>query len=108
MSNPKHSKAASDHMRERARQLRRDLTIPERLLWGLLRDRRLAGVKFRRQHPIGPYVVDFYCVSRGLVVELDGQSHADAGREDQIRQNYLESVVGLRVFRVAHDNVVRD
>jgi very-short-patch-repair endonuclease len=95
-------------MRERARQLRRDLTIPERLLWGLLRDRRLAGVKFRRQHPIGPYVVDFYCVSRGLVVELDGQSHADAGREDQIRQNYLESVVGLRVFRVAHDNVVRD
>ncbi len=95
-------------MRIRARQLRRDATFPERVLWGLLRDRRLNGVKFRRQHPIGPYVVDFYCSSHGLVVELDGNSHADRGREDLERQHYLESVAGLRVLRLGNDDVLDD
>ena len=82
MNDPKHSKSAFGHMRARRGQLRRDGTIPERLLWGLLRDRRLQGVKFRRQHPIGPYIVDFYCASCGLVVELDGRSHDDRGVPD--------------------------
>jgi len=108
MKHPKHSKSASDHMRARARQLRMSSTLPERTLWGLLRDRRLAGAKFRRQHPVGPYVVDFYCVSHGLVVELDGRSHHDRGVQDEQRQHYLESVAGLRVFRVDNDDVLHD
>jgi very-short-patch-repair endonuclease len=108
MSRPEHSKSASDHMRARARELRRNATVPERVLWGLLRDRRLGGVKFRRQHAIGPYVVDFYCSAHRLVVELDGRSHDDRGREDRQRQDYLESVAGLTVFRVANDDVLRD
>ena len=83
MKVPRRPKATSDHMRERARRLRKDSTIPERVLWTLLRDRRLSGVKFRRQHPIGPYVVDFYCPSHGLIVELDGRSHDDRGIRDQ-------------------------
>jgi very-short-patch-repair endonuclease len=95
-------------MRERARQLRRNSTFPERVLWSLLRDRRLADVKFRRQHPIGPYLVDFYCPSSRLVVELDGKSHDDRGAQDQERQQYLEAVVGLRVLRVTHDDVMHD
>jgi very-short-patch-repair endonuclease len=51
----------SHHMTDRARQLRHDATTTERLLWGLLRGGRLAGLKFRRQYPVGPFVVDFYC-----------------------------------------------
>jgi very-short-patch-repair endonuclease len=95
-------------MRARARQLRRNATFPERVLWGLLRDRRLSGLKFRRQHAVGPYVVDFYCSSHRLVVELDGRSHDDRGLEDRRRQNYLESVAGLKVLRVGNDDVLHD
>jgi very-short-patch-repair endonuclease len=108
MNDPKHSKSASDHMRSRARQLRHDATFPERVLWSLLRDRRLCGAKFRRQHPIGPYVVDFFCKSHGLVIELDGDSHADRGSDDRKRQDYLESAAGLRVLRLGNDDVLRD
>src|SRR5208337_573404 len=65
---------------ENARQLRRNATIPERMLWNRLRGGRLAGLKFRRQQPIGPYIVDFFCHEVGLVVEVDGRSH-DGGRK---------------------------
>jgi len=108
MEAPTHSKSASDDMRERARQFRRNSTFPERSLWELLRDRRLAGVKFRRQHAVGPYIVDFYCQSHRLVVELDGRSHHDRGVPDERRQHYLESVAGLRVVRIDNDDVLRD
>ncbi len=61
--------------RERARELRQDANLPERILWEQLRGRRFQGFKFRRQHPIGPYVVDFYCSAANLVLELDGETH---------------------------------
>jgi very-short-patch-repair endonuclease len=108
VTRPEHSKSASEHMRARARQLRRSATFPERVLWGLLRDRRLSGVKLRRQHAVGPYVVDFYCSSHRLIVELDGRSHDDRGLEDRQRQEYLESVAGLKVFRVGNDDILDD
>jgi very-short-patch-repair endonuclease len=108
MKDPKHSKSTSEHMKTSAIQLRRDAPFPERVLWSVLRDRRLNGVKFRRQHPIGAYIVDFYCRSHGLVVELDGRSHDDRGHEDRQRQDYLELVAGLKVFRVGNDDVLRD
>ena len=108
VKDPKHSKSASDHMRARARELGTNSTVPERILWELLRDRRLAGAKFRRQHPVGPYIVDFYCQSHRLVVELDGRSHDDRGVPDEQRQNYLESVAGLRVVRIENDDIVRN
>ncbi len=95
-------------MRSRARELRANATVPERILWGLLRDRRFAGVKFRRQHPVGPYVVDFYCPSHVLVVELDGRSHDDRGIADHERQRFLEDVVRLRITRVTNDDILRD
>ncbi len=78
------------------------------MLGQLLRDRGLAGTKFRRQHVVGPYFVDFYCPSHALVVELDGRSHHGRGIQDQERQNYLESVGGLRVFRVDNDDMLHD
>jgi very-short-patch-repair endonuclease len=60
-------------IRVKARQLRRDQTDAEQRLWAHLRDRQLYGAKFRRQHPIGPFVADFCCPQRKLVVELDGR-----------------------------------
>jgi very-short-patch-repair endonuclease len=97
----------STHMIHRARNLRQAGTSPEELLWLALRNGQIGGLKFRRQHPIGPYVVDFFCHSLGLVVELDGMSHDDKAAQDAARSKYLETQ-GLRVFRVTNDDVMHD
>ncbi len=76
-----------------ARELRSNATLPERVLWKLLRDRRRHGLKFRRQQPVGPFVADFYCASARLVVEIDGMGHdarADAGRDEWMRSEGIE------------------
>ena len=83
-----------------ARRLRRDSTPPERILWSRLRDRRLGGIKFRRQQPIGPFVADFYCPDARLVVELDGQVHGDHRARDARRNRWMEEE-GLQVLRVS-------
>ena len=62
-----------------ARENRKSATLPERLLWNVLRERALDGLKFRRQHPIGPYILDFYCPSHKLAIELDGKSPLTRG-----------------------------
>ena len=82
----------------RARQLRAGQTEVERRLWSRLRNRQLDGLKWKRQVPRGPYVVDFLCVEAGLVVELDGGQHADQLVYDARRTAYLESQ-GLKVLR---------
>jgi very-short-patch-repair endonuclease len=74
---------------ERARELRQPQTPIENKLWARLRDRRLGGLKFRRQHSIGRFVVDFYCADCRLVVEVDGDSHADQVEYDQARTVWL-------------------
>jgi very-short-patch-repair endonuclease len=74
----------------RARELRRDNSRAERKVWELLRDRRLTGVKFRRQHPIGPYFADFACISRKLVIEIDGDHHAFQVEADGRRTAAME------------------
>ncbi len=85
----------------RARALRRDMTLPEGLLWRELRKRQSA-LKFRRQHPIGRCVVDFYCPSAKLVIEIDGMSHdmGDHPERDRERDLWLKGQ-GLRVVRYA-------
>ena len=85
--------------------MRREPTFTERALWRLLRDRRLAGLKFRRQVPIGDYIVDFLCVSHHLVVEADGPMH-DAAR-DAIRDAWLRSK-RFRVLRFANSQIMLD
>jgi len=82
-----------------ARRLRREATRAERRVWSFLRQRP-GGLKFRRQHPIGPYVADFACAEARLVVELDGASHLEAGaaEQDQRRTAWLEAE-GWRVVR---------
>ena len=82
----------------RARELRRDMSGTERRVWFRLRHRNVAGYKFRRQVPIGPYFADFACLSARLVVEIDGEFHEDPER-DQRKTDYLEAR-GWRVMRV--------
>jgi very-short-patch-repair endonuclease len=93
------------HTLRRAKQLRREMTGPEKRLWSFLRDHRLRGLKFRRQQPIGPYVVDFFCSSAKLILEIDGESHADRGEYDRARQSFLEKA-GYRVLRISNDDVL--
>lgn len=85
---------------KRARRLRREATFPERLLWNKLRNGQLSGLKFRRQHPVGPYIADFACFDLKLLIELDGDTHgADAqARRDASRTAFLEQE-GWRVIR---------
>jgi len=92
----------------RARQLRREMSVPERMLWQVLRQRP-NGVKFRRQHPIGPYVVDFCCLNARLVIEVDGFSHDTGNRpvRDEIRTKFLTES-GFRVLRVSAKRILAD
>ena len=92
----------------RARGLRREMSLPEGMLWQLLRQRP-DGFKFRRQHPIGSCVVDFYCPASRLVIEVDGESHSmgDRPERDAMRDQWLTSQ-GMRVLRFVATDVIRD
>lgn len=101
MSKPRLPTQTLDH----AKQLRKGMTDAERRLWQYLRAGRLEGMKFRRQHPVPPYIVDFCCVEAGLVVELDGSQHSPAA--DAARTRYLQSQ-GWRVVRFWDNDVLRE
>jgi len=90
-----------------ARRLRRRLTDAERALWRNLRDRQLDGHKFRRQHPLGRFVVDFVCLEERLVVELDGGQHALRKNADTARTAWLNRE-GYRVLRFWNNEVLRN
>jgi very-short-patch-repair endonuclease len=77
------------------------------MLWSVLRSRSVGGLKFRRQHPIEPYIVDFDCAEARLIVELDGESHDGREEYDRERSDHLQSL-GLTVMRVANDDVVEN
>ena len=96
---------ADDSRRGRARRLRREATEAERLLWARLRSRRFRAVKFRRQHPMGPYIVDFVDQEHGLIVELDGGQHTEQQAYDERRTRWLESR-GFTVLRFWNSEVL--
>ena len=89
---------------QNARELRRQSTDTERRLWAVLRDRRLAGYRFRRQHPIGNFIADFACTRHRLIVEVDGSQHAD-NQADERRTVFLQSE-GWRVIRFWNNDVL--
>jgi very-short-patch-repair endonuclease len=91
----------------RGRQLRRKSSVPERLLWGRLRNGRCGGVKFRRQQPVGPYVVDVFCADARVAIELDGMSHEGQAEGDDIRHRYLEAQ-GFKVLRFTNKTLLKD
>lgn len=94
---------------DRAQILRKQMTEAENKLWKRLRNRKFGGLKFRRQHPISRFVVDFYCHEKLLVVELDGGIHnevsvkeRDEGREDELKN------LGLKIIRFTNHEVLND
>ena len=91
--------------RDEARRLRRTQTNAEHLLWTHLRARGFRGLKFRRQHPVGPYIVDFCCIDRKLIVELDGSQHLETARYDVRRTQFLNTH-GYRVIRFWNHEVL--
>ena len=87
-----------------ARTLRRNSTDAEIRLWSALRDRRLAGYRFRRQHPIGPFIVDFGCTRHQLIIEADGGQHADNAADEE-RTEWLQRN-GWRVLRFWNNDIL--
>ncbi|UKO99128.1 DUF559 domain-containing protein [Nostoc sp. UHCC 0870] len=85
--------------------MRREPTLAEEKLWQNLRSKQLLGLKFRRQHAIDRFIVDFYCREAGLVVEVDGEIHDYTQEEDAIRQEFLESL-GLLVVRLRNEDIL--
>ena len=92
------------HDSKRARELRRQATAAERLLWAQLRIRRPGGYKFRRQYPIGPFVADFNCFEARAVVEVYGESH-DLTEARDARRDAWFAAQGFRVLRVRNEEV---
>ncbi|MEW6776693.1 MAG: endonuclease domain-containing protein [Bdellovibrionota bacterium] len=92
-----------------SRKLRSNPTDAERLLWRHLRRREVAGFKFRRQHPIGPYITDFICLEKKLIIEVDGGQHNETPviERDQARAEWLESE-GFRVLRFWNNEVMQN
>ena len=90
-----------------ARSFRRVSTSAEAALWKALRGRRLVGLKFRRQHPVDGFIVDFYCAERRLIVEVDGSVHDRQRAADEERQAMLDAS-GYRVVRLHNDTVLHD
>ncbi len=96
-------------MKDKARQLRKNQTDAEQAIWRLVRAKQIEGLKFRRQHPIQPYIVDFICPEKKLVIELDGGQHADneAVVYDKKRTKFLESK-GYTVVRFWNNEVINN
>ncbi|HCE67992.1 MAG: hypothetical protein A2X82_16990 [Geobacteraceae bacterium GWC2_55_20] len=92
-----------------ARQMRKDQTDAEQFLWRLLRNRNFCGCKFRRQVPIGGYIIDFLCDEANLAIELDGGGHADLDQKsyDEERSKVLAGA-GIRVIRFWNNDVLNN
>ena len=92
---------------QKARDLRQNPTDAELRLWANLRGRQMCGFKFRRQHPIGPYIVDFYCHEARLSIEIDGGQHGQDNHYDEKRTAYIEAQ-GVRVLRFWNNQVLAE
>ena len=90
--------------RDRARELRRDMTPAERKLWQVLKGRHLDGHRFRRQHPMGPYIADFACLESGVVIEVDGGQHDES--EEELRRDRFMEAKGFKVLRFWNNEIM--
>ncbi|MBI2730637.1 MAG: DUF559 domain-containing protein [Sphingobacteriales bacterium] len=102
-------KGAIGKLYEFGRDLRRTSTETEKILWEQLRNRKLKGLKFRRQHPIDKFVADFYCHEKRLVVELDGAVHNDKEvKEYDDNRTFILNELGITVMRFRNDEVINN
>lgn len=104
---PHHPQTIPEDLKAYAREMRKTMPDAEQLLWYLLRNRRISGAKFRRQHPIGRYIVDFYCHEKLLAVELDGSQHSEQQVYDQRRDADLNRL-GIRVLRFWNSQMLQE
>lgn len=95
-------------IQERALELRREMTPAERCLWQVLRGNALDGAYFRRQHAVGPFILDFYCAKSKLAVEVDGGHHLQQAAYDAERTRWLESEKSIRVIRFTNEDVTQN
>ena len=94
---------------QKAKELRKSMTLAERMLWAVLQNRQLDGYKFRRQHPIYKYIADFYCHELSLVIELDGGVHDGLEqKEHDINRDQVIQEFGIRVLRIKNEEVMDD
>ncbi len=95
--------------KDRAKALRRSMSLPEVVLWQAVKGRKLRGLHFRKQHPLGPYILDFYCHEARLAVEIDGQAHSFGDRpgQDERRDRWLRAA-GVRTLRLSARLVLED
>lgn len=93
-------------VQQRARELRKEMTPAEILLWQALRGNALDGAYFRRQHAVGPYILDFYCAKSKLAIEIDGDIHLAQEQYDSERSSWLEEEKGIRVLRFSNRDVL--
>ena len=97
----------SSNVTNNARTLRKRMTDVEQLLWYKIRSRQLRNYRFRRQHPIGRYIVDFICLETKLIIELDGGQHADQKKYDNIRDIFLTQQ-GFNILRFWNNEVLNN
>jgi very-short-patch-repair endonuclease len=88
----------------RAKRLRREMTDAEKRLWSALRNRQIAGAKFRKQQPIGPYIVDFVCQEKRLILEADGSQHLESPHD--LRRDAVLTSKGYRILRFWHNDIM--
>jgi very-short-patch-repair endonuclease len=94
---------------EMAKRMRRDMTLAEIILWKKLKDRKLFADKFRRQHPVGFYIADFYCHKYKLIIEVDGRIHEEQEiRERDLNREAELKRLGLRIIRFTNDQIISD
>jgi 5-methyltetrahydrofolate--homocysteine methyltransferase len=89
---------------EIARELRQTSTLAEKMLWEQLRGRGLKGKKFRRQHPLGPFILDFYCIEERLAIEVDGPIH-NLQTEQDLERTQMLNALGCRVLRFTNEEI---
>ena len=105
MSRSKRIRGTTPEIEAAARWLRKNMTPAEQKLWAVLKDRQLDGFKFRAQHPVGRFIVDFYCPACRLMIEVDGSAHYSQADYDTARTEQLESH-GYKVLRFTNDEVI--
>jgi very-short-patch-repair endonuclease len=90
-----------------ARKLRQKMTIPELILWENIKNRQVDGHKFRRQHPIYRYILNFYCHEKRLAIEVDGETHSERKVYDKFRDKYLESI-NIKTLRIKNRDIIEN
>ena len=103
-----HEKNNSPHyIIKLAQEMRRNSTPCEKILWDVLKENKLKGCKFRRQHPVNRYIIDFFCHEKKLAIEVDGDIHMNQYDQDKYRDKYLESM-GIITLRVTNDEIIKN